>query len=84
MNVSVVRAQAYPQIQFIITLIIISFSSGFDSATDWLTPATRIFCVWFFMSVLISLYSKNGCGLFYNILRYTIIKNIAQPRIFHG
>lgn len=32
MNVSVVRAPAYPQIQFIITLIIISFSSGFDSA----------------------------------------------------
>ena len=32
MNVSVVRSPAYPQIQFIITLIIISFSSGFDSA----------------------------------------------------
>ena len=30
MNVSVVRASTYPQIQFIITLIIISFSSGFD------------------------------------------------------
>ena len=32
MNISDIRAPAYPQIQFIITLIIISFSSGFDSA----------------------------------------------------
>jgi len=51
MNISVVRVPAYPQIQFIITLIIISFSSGLDSAIIMVSATKAASSIFFCPSI---------------------------------